>query len=272
LRENGYMTPQGEILGTGPVQDATRLLQSFRNQPIGPLEAQTIRNKIAEGRMAMRDGAPDNEARMFSGQLTDQFDNFAEAANALPGIAGARGLAQRRILGREMDRATEMGTARGEINYSQGGADLGIRRAFGALDTADIRGARMYPPEVADAIRTVSRGTPLRNAAQWLGRFSPQGGTGIFGAGGLGTMAGVGTGDTVTGLMTAGVVGATGLFGRSVASKLTRRDAEMASLIARGGPAFQDILRQAEEEAAIRAGRIGAGALSSAVIAPMRDY
>lgn len=272
LRDNGFMTQQGDILGTGPVQDATRLLQSFRDQPIGPLEAQTIRSKIAEGRMAMREGAPDNEARMFSGQLTDQFDNFAEAANALPGISGARAIGQRRILGREIDRATELGTARGDINYSQGGADLGIRRAFGALDTAEVRGSRMYPPDVSEAITKVSRGTPARNAAQWLGRFSPQGGTGMFGTGSLATAAGVGTGDVATGLMTAGAVGGAGLFGRSIANKLTRRDAEMASLIARGGPAFQDILRQAEEEAAIRAGRIGGGFFGSAAIAPTRDY
>lgn len=272
LRENGYMTQQGEILGTGPVQDATRLLQSFRDQPIGPLEAQTIRGKIAEGRMAMREGAPDNQARMFSGQLTDQFDNFAEAANALPGISAARGIAQRRILGREVDRATELGTARGEINYSQGGADLGIRRAFGALDTADIRGSRMYPADVSAAIQKVSRGTPLRNAAQWLGRFSPQGGGGAFGGLGLGGLAGSAAGDVATGGMVTGALYGTGLFGRSVANKLTRRDAEMAALVARGGPAFQDILRQVEEEAAMRAGRIGAGAGGSVAVAPMRDY
>jgi hypothetical protein len=272
LLASGYMTPQGEILGTGPLQDAAKLLRSFRDQPMTPAQAKTVREMLAEGRTAMKDGAPDNRARMFAGDLTEQFDRFVEADGIMPGIAEARRVAQRRILGREMDRTRELGQARGEINYSQGSEDLGIRRAFGKLDTDDVRGSRMYPPELSEAIRTVSRGTPARNAAQWLGRFSPQGGTGIWGAGGLGTMAGVGTGDTIIGLGTGAAVGAAGLFGRSVANRLTRRDAEMASLIARGGPAFQDILRQAEEEAAIRAGRIGAGALSSAAIAPTRDY
>jgi hypothetical protein len=238
---------------------------------LGPQEAQTIRNKIAEGRMAMREGAPDNQARMFSGDLTNQFDQFAEAQNALPGIAAAREVAQRRIMGREIDRATELGQARGEINYTQGGDDLGIRRAFGALDTAEVRGAKMYPPEVSDAISTVSRGTPFRNAMQFLGRAAPVTGVGASAPLGLGTLAGLGAADPLTGIMTAGAVAGAGLFGRRMASRMTARDAEMASLVARGGPAFQNLLQQAQEEAAIRGGRFGAGLLGSVGVMPMRD-
>lgn len=271
LRQSGYMTPQGDLLGSGPVQDATRLLQSFRGQPIGPMEAQTIRKKIAEGRTAMRDGAPDNEARMFSGDLTNQFDQFAEAQNALPGIAAAREVAQRRIMGREIDRATELGDARGAINYSQGGGDLGIRRAFGALDTAEVRGSKMYPPEVSQAIERVSRGTPVRNLAQLIGRAAPVTGVGASAPLGLGTLAGLGTMDPVTGLMTAGTVAGAGLFGRALANRMTRRDAEMASLVARGGPAFQNLLQQAQDEAAITGGRFGAGLFGAAAPMPLRD-
>ena len=267
----GFVTPRGEILGTGPVQDALKLAREFRDQPLTPQNAQTIRDKFAEGRMAMREGAPDPQARMFSGEVTSRFDDFAEAADALPGIAAARQVAQRRIMGREIDRATQMGQARGEINYTQGSEDLGIRRAFGALDTGEIRGSRMFPPEVSQAIERVSRGTPGRNVAQWLGRFSPQGGTGIFGSAGLGTMAGLGASDPLTGLAVGGTMAATGLFGRKLANQMTRNDAELASLVARGGPQFQALLRQAEEEAAIRASRIGAGALGATAITPFRD-
>ena len=271
LRQNGYMTQQGDILGTGPVQDATRLLQSFRDQPIGPMEAQTLRQKIADGRLAMREGAPDNQARMFSGQMTDNFDQFAEAQNALPGIGAAREVGQRRILGRQMDQAAGVGDFRGQVNYSQGGEDLGLRRAFGNLDLGEIRGQRQFPPEVSDAIQKVSRGTPFRNAMQFLGRAAPVTGVGASAPLGLGTIAGVGTSDPITGLVTAATVGGAGLFGRSLSNRMTRRDAEMASLVARGGPQFQSMLRQAEEEAAMRAGRIGAGAFGSAAIMPMRD-
>jgi hypothetical protein len=271
LRSNGFIDQQGNVLGTGPVQEATQLLRSFRGQPIGPQEAQTIRNKIAEGRTAMREGAPDNQARMFSGEMTGRFDQFAEAQNALPGIGAAREVAQRRILGREMDRARELGQARGDINYSQGGEDLGIRRAFGALDTAEVRGAKMYPPAVENAIRNVSRGNPIRNAMQFLGRAAPVTGVGASAPLGLGTIAGLGTMDPFTGLATAGAVGAAGLFGRSMANRMTRRDAEMASLVARGGPAFQNLLQQALDEASVTGGRVGAGLLGTGATMPFRD-
>jgi hypothetical protein len=269
MRLSGLMDQQGNVLGTGPVQDAYRLLSSFRGQPINPIEAQTIRKKIAEGRMAMRDGAPDNTARMFSGELTDRFDDFAEAA--MPGIAEAREVAQRRIVGRELERARELGQARGDINYTQGGADLGIRRAYGNLDTAEIRGTRMYPQDVSEAIQVVSRGTPSRNVAQAFGRLSPQGGTGLSGGALLGLLGGTAAGDVATGgLLTGGMYGL-GLAGRGLASAGTRRDAELAELIARGGPAFRAMLDDATERASLRAGRFGAGAAGAAGIRPFID-
>lgn len=270
LRSNGMMTQQGELLGSGPLQDAYRLLKSFRGREMTPLEAKTVREKLAEGRMAMKEGAPDPRARMLSGDLTEQFDNFAD--DIMPGIGEARAVAQRRILGREMERTRELGQARGEINYSQGSEDLGIRRAFGALDTGDVRGSRMYPPDLSEAIRTVSRGTPARNIAQWLGRFSPQGGTGLAGGGLLGTMAGGATDNLVTGGAVTGGLYTAGLLGRAAANRMTRNDAELAELIARGGPGFQAALQQVRDEAATRGGRIGAGIFGSAAIAPTRDY
>lgn len=271
LRSNGIMTQQGQLLGSGQLQDATRLLQSFRGREMNPLEARTVRDTIAEGRMAMREGVPDNRTRMLSGDLTDQFDRFAEADGIMPGIAEAREVAQRRIIGRELQGARELGQARGEINYSQGSEDLGIRRAFGALDTADVRGARMYPEHVQEAIRIVSRGTPTRNLAQWIGRLSPQGGGGLYGGGALGGLVGTASGDVATGLGTTAALYTTGLFGRSLANRMARRDAEMSELVARGGPAFHSLLQQVAEEAAIRGGRAGAGALGSTAITPLRD-
>jgi hypothetical protein len=269
LRDRGFLDQQNRILGTGPVQDAYRLLSSFRGQPIGPIEAQTIRKKIAEGRLAMRDGAPDNTARMFSGEFTDRFDDFAETA--MPGIAEAREVAQRRIIGRELERARELGQARGDINYSQGGADLGIRRAFGNLDTAEIRGTRMYPDDVSEAIQVVSRGTPARNVAQGFGRLSPQGGTGLGTGIGAGGLLGYAAGDAALGGILTGTMYGAGLAGRALASAGTRRDAEMAELNARGGPAFQAMLNDATEEAALRAGRLGSGAVGAAGIRPFMD-
>jgi hypothetical protein len=271
LRTSGFMDADGNLLGTGPVQDGYRMLKSFEGRPIGPVEAQTIRNKLAEGRTAMREGAPDNAARMFSGELTSRFDNFAEAANALPGIAKAREVAQRRIMGREMDRATELGTARGEINYSQGGEDLGIRRAFGNLDTSEVRGTRMYPQDVEDAIRVVSRGTPARDVAQGFGRLSPQGGTGL----GTGALTGVGigtlSGDPVMGgAATAALYGA-GLLGRKAAGAMARKDAELASLIARGGPRFKSLMDAARAQAGTTGGRVFAGGTGAVAAIPTRD-
>lgn len=271
LRSNGLMTQQGEIIGTGPLQEANQLLRSFRDGSMGPLEAKTVREKIAEGRTAMKEGAPDNRTRMLSGDLTQQFDQFAEADGVMPGIAAAREVAQRRIIGRELERARDLGQARGDINYSQGGEDLGIRRAFGALDTAEVRGAKMYPQGVQEAIRVVSRGTPTRNAAQFLGRAAPVTGVGASAPLGLGTIAGIGTSDPATGLMVAGAVGGAGLLGRGAANQMTRNDAELAILAARGGPAFQQMMQDAQEEAAIRAGRMGAGIFGSTMPAAFRD-
>lgn len=258
LRKEGFLSPKDRIRGTGAIADGMNFLNDFSGMPMTPTQVGAVRKAIGEGRTAMKDGAPDLSSRRVAGKMLDQFDNWA--APALPGVEDARAVAQRAILGREMERANELAIGPKASQFSQSGEENALRNIYRGIDTAEIKGRNAYPPELVDQIQTVSRGTPFANAMRTLGKFAPNSAVSAIPA----ALASLGGASAIgpAGLAAGGLVAGAGIFGRKAATALTRRAAKEAELIARGGPEYQALRDEAARMAEIYGGRIGAGAFA----------
>lgn len=255
LRNEGRMTPADRIVGGGDVGNAMRMLGDFADTPMTPTQVGAVRKTIGEGRTAMKDGAPDLSSRRISGQMLDEFDNWAEPA--LPGVEDARRVAQRAILGREMATANDLATGPRAAQFTQSGEENALRSVFRGIDTKEVKGRNSYPPELTEKIQEVSRGTPFSNAMRALGKFAPTSAVAALPSIGASTAGGAVAGPIGV-AAGAGLAGA-GLFGRKMATNATQRAAREAELIARGGPEYQDLLEQAVEYARRRGSGLGSG-------------
>lgn len=254
LRNEGMMSPRDRIIAGGDVAGAMRMLDDFSDTPMTPTQAGAVRRTIGEGRTAMKDGVPDYNQRRIAGNLLDEFDQWAEPA--LPGVEDARRVAQRAILGREMERTNALVEPKA-AQFSQSGEENAIRSLYRGLDRSEIKGRNAYPPELTEQIQTVSRGTPFGNAMQALGKFAPTSAVSAIpalGASGLGTSI-MGP----TGALAGAALAGAGLFGRRVATSIAQRGAREAELLARGGPDYDALRRAAIEFAQMRAAMMGAG-------------
>ena len=260
MSDAGRVGPTGEIIGgSGEVNNALRLLRQYEGLPMTPTQAGAARRMIGEGRTAMKGPEPDFDQRRVAGQMLDKFDEWAEPA--LPGVEQARSVAQRGILGRQIANTRKLADAKSSM-FSQSGEENALRNAFRQLDVNEVRGRNSYPPELTGSIQAVTRGTPAANAARFAGKFAPTSAVSAIPslAAGLGT-AGMTGG--LTGLATgAGVAGA-GLTGRILATRQARRAAEVAELVARGGPEYREALDAAIEQSRRRAA-LGTGGLFGA--------
>lgn len=258
LREQGMLSPKDRIIAGADVSRGMKMLNDFTDTPMTPTQAGAVRKTIGEGRTAMKDGVPDYNQRRVARLMLDSFDEWAEPV--LPGVEDARKVAQRAILGREIERANELALGPRAAQFTQSGEENALRSVYRGLDTAEIKGRNSYPEELTGAIRNVSRGTPLSNAMRTLGKFTPNSAVSAiptFAASGVG-MSALGP----AGALAGPVLATTGLFGRKVATGMTERAAKEAALTARGGPEYRELLDAALRYAAERGGTMGAGTLT----------
>lgn len=256
LAQEGRLTPKGTPIDTDtPITRAMKLIGDFEGEAMGPVQAGTVRKVLGEGRSAMRDGAPDNDQRRIAGMLLDNFDQWAEPT--LPGVDKARATAQRYIQGEQVAAARGMADAKEQL-FTQSGPENALRNAFRALDLNDVRGKANFTPETSQAIQNVSRGTPLGNAARRVGKLAPTGAIPISSSAGLGVLGAVAADPMIGAGVAAGSAGL-GTLGRALATSQTKRNAEVAELMARGGPEYEALLRMAELAAKQRAASATAG-------------
>lgn len=228
LREEGQLGPSGRITDAdSSTSKALNLVEQYEGLPMTPTEMNTIRKVIADGRKSM-----DASDKRIASILLDDFDDFV--APLAPEFDEARSVASRYLNAGDLEQARELaGVQAGQFTGS--GFENALRTQYRGLDRSNVRGRSPYPPEVVEAIRDVSRGTPASNAARAVGRFAP---TGVVSAGlGGGIPAIVGTamgGPIVGGALGAGAMGA-GAAGRNIATRIGERNADIAELLARSG-------------------------------------
>lgn len=268
LAREGRVTPVGRLIDTDtPVTRANTLMQDFAGQTMSPTQAGSVRKVLGEGLTATRDGAPDRESRRLSGMMLDQFDGWAEPV--LPGIDQARETASRYLQGDQIAQARDLADASSSW-FTQSGPENALRRSFRDLDRSVLRGTRSFDGNVEGAIENVSRGGRLANAARSLGKFAPTGALPVMGALSAGGLAGAGTGSMTGGLVAGGVMAA-GAAGRAIATQQTRRAAEVAELMARGGPEYVDALTREMEVAMRRGGNMAGGIFGPVVSQRYRE-
>lgn len=265
LQREGRITPQGRMIDLDtPSTRAMTLLDDFAGQPMTPTQAGTVRNVLSEG-LAGQDASQ----RRISGMLLDEFDQWAEPV--LPGISVPRETAKRYLQGAPIKQAMELADAN-VSKLTQSGRENALRGAFRDLDRSAIRGKNRFDPEVIDAIELASRGDNVTNAARAVGKYAPTGVIPVALGGGAAGMLGNAIGGPGVGVGLGLLAMGAGSAGRALATNRTEQAATDALLTAYGGPAFTAMMKQAEEEARMRAGMIGGGLFGGAAVQGNRQY
>lgn len=231
LRNEGQLGPNGRISDADTsTTKAFNLIGQYANQPMRPTEMNTVRSVIAEGRKSMEPA----DQRM-SGILTEQFDDWARPL--APEFDEARDISSRYLQAQDLEQARELAGARAG-QFTGSGFENALRTEYRGLDRADIKGKSYFNPDVSEAIQRVSRGTPASNTARAFGRFAARGpvsaGFGIGAPAAVGGVVGGPTGAVLAGVTAGGI----GEIGRSVATNMGIRAADVAELTARNGGAL----------------------------------
>lgn len=257
LQREGRITPKNRAIDVDtPITKARTLVEDFAGEQMSPMQAQRVRSVIAEG--ASAPNVTDQEARLAR-LLRDDFDQWAEADNVLPGIRDARRLAQRGIEGQRMQEVIDVAQANNS-KFTRSGYENALHNEFRALDRSIARGRDNFSPAVTEQIQRANRGNPISNTLREVGKYAPTSPMALMtGAGTVGAGVGALTGMPLVGGAVGAGVGAVGAAARNAATNRMIREAELARLIALGGDDYMEALRNATSTAANRGGRFYGG-------------
>jgi len=254
-QDEGLISPTGRVSSAYPkAKEALDLASDYSSGAMSPKQMKTVRKVLSEAA-----GSSDNSERRIARAMLEEFDNWSSPL--APEFAQARSIASKYInAGKIQDAIERAGSKAGQ--YSGSGFENALRTEFRALDRKIINGQeRGFRPEVAKAIRDVSRGTPASNVARNVGKLAP---TGVVSASlGTGVPFAIGTsvGGPGVGAALSGLTGAAGVVGRNTATRMGINNANLAELIARNGGAVKvgPTLSNADKRwiAALAAGQLG---------------
>jgi hypothetical protein len=224
--------PNGKIDPSYPRAGAAmQMMDAHAGQSIDPRQIQVLRDNLTDAV-----GATEGKEQRIAQQMLKAFDE--ETIPLAPELGQARGIASRYINAQKIGKARDLADASAST-FSGSGPENAIRTQFRNLDKKITSGAENgFNPATVDAIRQVTRGTPLSNAARQVGKLAP---TGVVSFG-LGTGVPAAIGNMVAGPAGAATMGvaapALGMFGRKAAEKMAMRSANLADLVARNGGAL----------------------------------
>lgn len=216
---------------------ALRRMDELRQQPVTMTTLENMR-RIAKDAAASAEGGERRIGQIMIRQLDDFVDNLSPA-NTLAGNAQnvAQDIKEARAAWSQLrkSQAVERLQTRAEDNasrYTQSGEENSLRNEFRALARNDKKMA-LFSKEEQDAIRKVANPGWLADAARNVGKLSP------FNMS-LGPVAS----NAVTGTILYHLLGpagalippTVGAIGKSLATQMTKRNAEMANQLMRGGP------------------------------------
>ena len=249
LKDEGQIGPKGKITNADTATTkAFNLVDQYAGKPMRPVEMGTVRDVIAEGRRS-----PDAADQRLAHILTNQFDDWSRPL--APEFDAARGVSSRYLQAQDLEKARELAAARAG-QFTGSGFENALRTEYRGLDRANIKGQNNFSLPVVDAIQKVSRGTPGSNAARAVGRFAARGpvsaGFGIGAPAAIGGMLG-----GPAGAVAAGVgAGTLGELGRTLATNMGIRGADLAELTARNGgllPSVNVVTPEMEQLLAVNA-------------------
>lgn len=227
LRDEGQLGPRGRVSDADTnTTKAFNLIDQYAGGPMRPVEMDTVRGVIADGRKSM-----DPSDQRLSGLLTEQFDDWARPM--APEFDQARDVSSRYLQAQDLEEARQLAEA-GASQFTQSGMENALRTQYRGLDRAYIRGKSYFNPDVSEAIQRVSRGTPASNIARGIGRFAPTGPVSLAASMGVPALAGNAVAGPIGGAFGA-TLGLAGAAGRKVGTELTNRAVDIAELTARNG-------------------------------------
>lgn len=234
LAQQGRVSPTGRLSEVYPkAKEAMQLVQDYAGKPMTPTQLQVVREVVADGLTSQ-----DKSEQRIAGLLLDTFDTWAEPF--APELPAARQVASRYLQTQQLEQARELAEAQAS-QFSGSGIENALRTQYRALDRNQIKGRARFAPEVADAIQTVSRGTPASNAARTVGKLAPRGVMSF----GLGTGAPAAVGAMLGGPGGAAIAGggalALGEAGRAAATRMALQNATRAEMIARNGQQLSQV-------------------------------
>ena len=192
LRNEGQIGPAGRISDADTnTTKAFNLIDQYSGRPMRPVEMDTVRGVIADGRKSA-----DPSDRRLAGILTGQFDEWARPL--APEFDQARDISSRYLQAQDLEKARELAEASAS-QFSASGLENALRTQYRALDKADINDKAMFDPDVTNAIRNVGRGTTGSNIARNVGRFAPTGPVSFAATVGGGALGGSALGGPVGG-------------------------------------------------------------------------
>lgn len=231
-RSNDIILPKsGRVDSSYPrVAGVIDLMDEYAGETLDVGRLQSIRRRIQDAAKSTDPGE-----RRIGVIMLDEFDDFASSVS--PELAEASDLYWRSKTGELIDTAIELAESRSG-QFSQAGMENALRTEFRALDRRIIKGQlRGIPPELAEQIKLVANGTPIQNVARQLGKFAVRGPVSAIPSI-LASGAGGATGGPVGAALAAGAVALPGEVGKRVAEKISLRNADVASALARSGGAL----------------------------------
>lgn len=227
-QREALITPTGRVSEAYPrAAEAMRTLDDYAGHDMNPRQIQVIRETLADAV-----GATRGKERRIARMMLNAFD--AQTTPLAPELAQARGIASRYLQADTIRRTRELAEARA-AQFTGSGMENALRTEFRNLDRRITRGQEQLNPDVAQAVRNVSRGTPTSNAARAVGRLAPTGVVSAGLGGGVPFMAGNALGGPGLGGAFAAGTMTLGAAGRGLATRQTEAAARMAEIIARNG-------------------------------------
>lgn len=231
-RNEALIWPNGKVDPSYPRAGAAMdMLSAHAGGNIDPKQIQVMRDNLTDAV-----GATQGKERRISRKMLEAFDE--ETTPLAPELEMARRIAQRYISAEKIKQAEDLADASAST-FSGSGRENALRTQFRNLDKAIVKGDEAgFNPATVDAIRQVTRGTPMSNAARQVGKLAP---TGVVSFG-LGSGLPALIGNAVAGPAGAAAAGfgtpIVGALGRKVAENMAERSASLADLVARNGGAL----------------------------------
>lgn len=210
------------------------VLEEFEAQKGSPksLEKLELLRRVNKNAMSSKE----EDERRLAGIIQDELDKYVSNAGSSDILAGDAPLAlselkNARKLWSQASKSDEIENLidRAKIsapNFSASGMENALRTEFRALAKNENR-MRLFTSEEQDAIRKVAMGGPVENVLRALGKFAIRGPV----SGGLS----IATGGMLFGPAGTVALPAVGEAARFGASQMTKRNANMAAALMRGG-------------------------------------
>lgn len=238
----GLIDPTGAVDQTLP--RISRVLDVMERYGEGEM---TARQALSVRRTLQRAAQSTDPAESRIGTLMlREFDQHAD--RLVPQFEEARQLWSRASRAGQLETLGDVADSN-TSQFTQSGAENALRSQYRTLDRSIARGReRGFSPGEVDAIKRVSRGTVAGNVARDVGRFAPHGPVSAAASVGLPAIAGTSIGGPLGGIAAAMGSAALTQGARSVATNMTKRNAQLAELLVRNGMPVERVQRLRPDE------------------------